>query len=127
MHSQEFTEQPLSDLYAKHGVFFAFSTKQFEEGRKEGVKYTAVFSGCLCPSENVNQFLEEMEQIVDEAAKKRLDKYGLDAIIEYELSNYECYYTGDLSDALDVLHPSYNATIDDVRRVYRATVANYDF
>jgi hypothetical protein len=36
----DYTQEAQTKLFEEKGVFFAFSNKQFEEQRKEGIKYT---------------------------------------------------------------------------------------
>ena len=43
---------------------------------------------------------------------------GLVAIIKRELSNYECYYTGEIEDAVDTLE-DYGITYEQVLKVFK--------
>jgi hypothetical protein len=107
-------------LFEKLGVFFAFSPQQFQEARKDGVKYVTLGHGLVCPKEHAEQVAEGVEQIHVQAVAQRMQDYTKTEIIEYELGNYECYYTGDWGDALDALQV-YGYTGEDVRAVYYAT------
>ncbi len=35
-------------------------------------------------------------------------------LIEYELVNYECYYTGDFSEVVNIIHSYYDISIDEI-------------
>lgn len=48
--------------------------------------------------------LESMDKHYEDQRKKRLEADGLEAIIRYELGNYECWYTGHIKDSVyDIL------------------------
>jgi hypothetical protein len=49
---------------------------------------------------------------------KNLDKKEREKAIEYELSNYECYYTCEIDNALDSLK-EYGISREEVVRVYQ--------
>jgi len=42
--------------------------------------------------------IEAMDKYYEDERKKRLEADGLEAIIRYELGNYECWYTGNIGD-----------------------------
>jgi len=114
-------EQKHTDLFNKCGLFFAFSNEQFTENKtplKEGEKYVSIGAGGYLPKGNVKMFKDGMKDIKkwykDEikAGKAELRK----AKIVYELSNYESYYTGDITDALQALGNDY--TEAEVMAIY---------
>jgi hypothetical protein len=113
-----YTEQHHSDLFSRTGAFFAFNGEQYKKGVKGS---TAVMVSCgygmFCPEESVDALIFGLEHISQAAIQQRLNDYGLEKIILYELCNYECFYTGDISDAIPVL-ADYGASYDDVLRVY---------
>lgn len=88
-----YTSDKISAAMEKHGAYFAFSKTQFEEKQVEGVKYVSDGSGMVCPKENYNQLIEEMNEIYAEGVKQDIAENGLTNIIKRELANYECYYT----------------------------------
>lgn len=114
----DYTSDKISAVLEKHGAYFAFSKKQFEEKQVEGVKYVTDGSGMVCPKENYNQLIKEMLEIYEEGVKQDIAENGLTAIIKRELANYECYYTNDIEDAVDALE-SYGITHEQVLTVFK--------
>lgn len=98
-----YTNDRLTAIMLKYGVFFAYNQKQFNENKKDGVKYTRLDAGILCPSDNVDAFIKDTDDLDTVARQERVDEYGIDAIIYDELDNYECWYTDDPSDAIKEL------------------------
>lgn len=113
-----YTSDKISAAMEKHGAYFAFSKTQFEEKQVEGVKYVSDGSGMVCPKENYNQLIEEMNEIYAEGVKQDIAENGLTAIIKRELANYECYYTGDIEDAVEALE-DYGVTYEQVLTVFQ--------
>jgi len=107
-----------SALFNQYGVFFAFSREQFLEAQKEGIKYVNVGAGMIVPKEHVKVVHETLEQIYQDGIKQDIAENGIYAIIKRELGNYECYYTGDISDAVEALE-DYGITLEQVSLVFR--------
>lgn len=105
----EMRGEKLGELSHQVGLFWAFSNEQFKEGAessplKEGEKYVSIGAGGYMPKGNVDRWITGMRDI--EAWKKaevKKNKSEQEATILYELNNYECFYTGDIEDALPVL------------------------
>jgi len=112
-------QKMVSELFEKCGVFFAFSEKQFEENKtplKEGEKYVSIGGGGYLPKGKVKEFQEGMEAI-ERYGKQKVKKNNLaEAQILDELQNYECFYTGDISDVVDLFEGTY--TVKQIRDVY---------
>ena len=106
-----------SALFNKYNVFFAFSQKQFDEKAVKGVKYCHINLGAICPKDNVDQFLKEFGELQEAFTTEILADNSKYDIINYELHNHECFYTGSIEDALDALD-EYNFTREDVQEVY---------
>lgn len=98
-----YLEEPTTALFNKYGVFFAFSQKQFDEQKKENTKYVKLPTGAICPKEHAEAFLREYDQIVDQAIAIDLNENGREGVINRELNNHECYYTGDIESCVDAL------------------------
>lgn len=116
-----------SSILAEVGGFFAFSNSQFKEQAKANIKYCRLSSGLILPKTNVDLFkkrLKEMELF----SKCLYAKVDRSILIEYELTNHECYYTGDISDAFDVLKECLeNLTVDEVYKVYKNNRDKFDY
>lgn len=112
-------------LFRECKVFWAFSSEQFNEGRKkcelkEGEKLTSIGAGGYLPSANFEQ-LEQGLKSIDAWRKASIKAAKAEEVILHELRNYEAFYTGELDDAMEVLGD--NFTIDEVRAVYRKHLA----
>jgi len=119
----DYMENAQTRLFDKTGAFFAFSTSQFDEAKKEGVKYVSVGAGMICPKENTKELIETLDSIYNGAIKKDLKENGKEAIIKRELYNYECFYTGDISDAVENLD-SYGFTREEIYSIYQSEYPN---
>lgn len=119
-------ENRQSELWEKKKVFFAFNKKQFEEGMEKHYltsndKIVNMGQGMFCPSENVEDVINEMDNIYNESIKEDM-KQGKDKVILRELSNHECFWTGDITDCVEKLE-NYPITEEEILKVYRK---NYD-
>lgn len=117
----DYTNKPLEELFNNNGAFFAFSDKQFEEAKDKKLKkedYTNLMSGLICPKNNVKAVLNGIEEITKRGIEEDITENGLNAIIRRELSNHECYYTGDITDAINALE-DYGVSREDVQRVFK--------
>jgi len=114
----DYTQEHLTKAFEKHGAFFAFSKSQFDEKKVEGVKYVSDGTGMIAPKENYKELYEEIEEIHRNGIKQDIEENGIESIIKRELSNYECYYTGEIEDAVDALE-DYGITYEQVKNVYK--------
>lgn len=113
-------------LFKELGVFFAFSNKQFEEQRQPGVDYCTVLDAGDCvPKSNAAEFAQRLSSLHKEFRKKQLTEKGIEKIIEEELVNHECFYTGEIDDAVEAL-AGYEVTYDAVEDVYRKVAHKYE-
>lgn len=90
-------------ILEEYGVFFAFSDEQFAEKKKEGIKYISAGMGMIIPKDNVDAVINALDKVTKEGIALDIQENGYEAIIKRELSNYECYYTGDIDDAVNPL------------------------
>ena len=119
-------EDNTTELIKSVGMFFAFSTEQFHENKtplQEGEKYVSIGAGAYMPKSQVKNWINGIKEIKKQykAAVKgnKLRKQE----IAYQLNNYECYYTGDISDALEALGSDY--TQAEVMAVYKENHAKW--
>lgn len=117
-HLTEYIADSQTKCFERNNVFFAFSDKQFDDGKKDGVKYVSLGSGMLCDISKVKSFKAEHAQIVEDGIQQDIAENGADNIIARELSNHEAYYTGDITDTSIALQ-GYPITSVDIMRVYR--------
>lgn len=119
----EYIEVKTDKLYEKMGAFYAFGQNQFDEKAKDGVDYVIMGCGLICPKENAQLFIDEYDKIIKESIAEDIADNGKEAIIKRELNNYECYYTGDISDCVDSLK-DYGYTKDEIWKIFNNT--NWD-
>jgi len=99
----DYIEKAQTECFSKHGVFFAFSTKQYNEKAKKGILYKNIPMGMFCPAENIRQFMEEMKNIEAKGVRDDLIENGILGVINREFGNYEVQFDDDLSRVYDAL------------------------
>ena len=114
----DYIEEKQSTLFKKHGVFFAFSDKQYQEQKKEGVKYVSLGMGTLCPKENAKAFIDEHHDLVKAGIAQDVEENGIDGVIIRELGNHEAFYTGDAESTVDALD-GYPTTKEYIWQLFR--------
>lgn len=114
----DYTDTGISAALDKAGAFFAFGQKQFDEAKKEGATYVNMGGGLLYPKENAKTLRKEMEENFQNAIAQDLAENGKEGIIKRELYNHECFYTGDIEDAVAYV-AAYGFTEEDVWEVYQ--------
>jgi len=119
---QDYINDEQTRVFEKYDAFFAFSKKQFEEGKKEGMKYVALDSGLIAPKENIKNLFDALEDIHNKGVKKDIAENGISSIIQRELSNHEAQITMGISDTVDALD-GYNITEDQIKEEYNTYFA----
>ena len=115
----------MSELFDSLGVFFAFSNEQFEKAHKEGVKYTNCGSGMICPTENVKQLFAGLDTLHKKKIEYELRDNSREQLIDEALGNYECFYTWDISDAVESLE-DHGITRDEILARFNATKGDHE-
>lgn len=99
-----------NEKLAETGIFWAFGNEQFESNRThkdKGGKYFSIgFGGYFHEQdkEKVDKFFKEIAPALKADFKKKID---IKDMIEYELENHECYYTGDYEEVVDLVGSYY--------------------
>jgi hypothetical protein len=101
----------------KHGAFWAFSNKQLDEQKKEGVEYVGLNGGLVCPKDSVKQLMKDVVSAGKEKAQEDLDANSKKEIIHRELANYETFITGDITDTVNAL-AGHGITEEEVQAEY---------
>lgn len=120
-----YTEKGTSAALEKYGAFFAFSNEQFDRSKVENIKYVNAGRGLIVPENNLDDLINELDKVYEEAVKEDIAENGIDNIIKRELANYECYYTGRIADAVDAL-VDYNVSEDEIRKIFISNRDSYD-
>ena len=111
-------EKKQSVLFSETGTFFAFSNKQYKEKAKKDVAYVSLGSGMITPKDNANKVIEQLHKIYKDAVKEDIKENGKDTIILRELENHECFYVGNIEDAVEKLK-DYPITEDEIKFIYQ--------
>ncbi|CAK2046436.1 BCTnown [Vibrio crassostreae] len=106
-----------TQAFNEAGAFFAFSNQQFDDEKKEGVKYASLGMGLICPTDNVRQLMIRLYSIAQEGIAEDIKENGKKAIIRRELFNHECFYTNDICDCVEKLE-GYGITYDEIYEVF---------
>jgi uncharacterized Fe-S cluster-containing radical SAM superfamily protein len=101
--ASEYGQEAISNLFEELGAFFAFGQKQFDEKKKEGVKYVALDGGMICPKENINLLIEGLNEASKKAIEQDFRENGAKNIIEREYFNYETQISMDRTNVLESL------------------------
>lgn len=117
-------EKAINDIIEKYQVFFAFSNSQLADGKKKiGVidnkELVSIGAGGFIKKINIDDFLNATEQANKDYKKELKEaKEAKNEAISYQLSNHECFYTGDISPVIEFFKGIYTKT--DILKVYNA-------
>jgi hypothetical protein len=123
----DYTELETTKALNATGAFFAFSTKQFNDQKIDGVRYVNLGAGMVAPKEDAGRLVEALGRIHSAGIAEDIKENGLTAIITRELHNHECFYTNDISDVTDALIEYPGVTIAGVLQVYNDIKQTEDF
>lgn len=104
----DYMEQAQTEVFEKYGVFFAFSSEQFQEGLKkvganENNKVCEFGGGMYGLSKNADAIIEALDNIQKNAIAQDIEENGIEKIISRELGNHEAQITGSIADTVDAL------------------------
>jgi len=117
-HLQDYIDEAQSKAFDDNGAFFAFGKKQFNEAKKDGVKYSDIGYGLICPTNNVEKLMDELEKISENGIKQDIKENGIKNIIHRELANHEAQITRNIDDTVDALI-DYNITREQIADEYK--------
>tara|TARA_R110002051_G_scaffold70095_1_gene125909 strand:+ start:73 stop:459 length:387 start_codon:yes stop_codon:yes gene_type:complete len=120
----DYMEEKQTDLFNRTGTIFAFSQKQFEEQRKDDIKYVNIGQGMLTEKPFVEEVINGLDKIYKDSIKQDLKENGKDKIILRELLNHEAFYVGNIEDTTHKLE-DYPITEDDISHIFAKNWAKY--
>ena len=120
----DYTQDAITELLDELGAFFAFSQSQFDEQKKDGVEYTSIGAGCICPKGKAKEYLERLDAIGQKGIDNDIAENGKKGIIHRELGNHEYSYTHDISQTVDALS-MYGITAGDIQGETGAYLKRY--
>ncbi len=115
----------MTALFDKTGTFFAFSNEQFEKAQIAGVKYADGGMGMCVPVHNTKELMQGLALISKERIEQDLKLNTREQIIRESLSNYECFYSGDIDPCIERLAP-YGITEKEIKDHYDHVRATED-
>lgn len=115
--------QDVSEFLDNQGVIYAFSDKQFEENRVEGVKYVSMDGGVLIPKKNLDKVLGGIKDIRLANIKLNKEEFSKEDIIWTEACNHE----GCIDSTIDSL-VGYGYSDEEIQKLcdtyyYRAVIS----
>lgn len=116
-----------NEEFGKTGVFFAFSNEQFEENKthQEG-KYYFIGAGGYIHESNIEKYKYFVNVTEIKLQKEYQQKIKKEDLIKYELLNHECYYTGNVDEALEAVQAIFpKTTLKEVKRVFNKNAEYY--
>lgn len=116
-------EKKYNEEFNKIGVFWAFSNQQFEENKthKEAPdsEYISVGCGGYIHKSNKEKLNNFFKVILPQLRKEFVNNINIDELIDYELSNHECYYTGEWYEIIDLIKDyEPNIKAEDIKKVF---------
>jgi hypothetical protein len=115
----------LTKLFEKHQLFFCFDQKTFYNKRLKNVEYASVLSGGYLPKVHALPFRDDYKDLIEKGIKEHIALIPKRKLIQDALSNHECYYTGEIDDAIEAL-ADYGITDEEIREVYSSTYQEQD-
>ena len=109
-----YIEEAQTKAFKEAGAFFAFSNKQFNEAKQDGVEYCSMGAGLICPKDNAEKLDNNLMRIVAEGIKADLAENGRKGVIHRELGNHEYCITHDITDTVEKLK-DYGITPEEIR------------
>lgn len=99
----DYTQDLQTNLFNEVGAFFAYSDKQFNEAKKDGLKYVSLGYGLICPVGKEDYIMEQLESIQKKGIEQDIKENGIEAIILRELANHEANITYSIDDTKEAL------------------------
>jgi len=114
----DYQETKQSAVFDKFGAFFAFSQSQFNEQKKDEIKYISMGCGMVAPTYHADNLAHALKSIYLDAVQQDLKENGIKAIIHRELGNHECQISMSYDDVIDVLQ-DYGITREQIKSEWR--------
>ncbi len=85
----DYTNETIDNVIRSNGGFFAFSDEQFNEQKKDNVKYQHLYGNLYAPIKNIKAISTGIENAHKLGVEMDLKENGIKKIIHRELANYE--------------------------------------
>ena len=114
----DFNDKMINNVLKTNGAFFAFSNKQFEENKKEGVMYCKLYGGMIAPKENVKTILKGLEEAQKKGIKEDMKEHTIKQIVFRDCANFELQFSYDgLNEIKEALN-DYPINAKDIEKHY---------
>ena len=113
----DYIDPPMTAIYDDIGAFFAFSNEQFDEAKKDGVEYSSLGSGLICPKGKEEELINRLDKVFSDGIKQDLEENGKEGVIIRELYNHEIFITWDITDTVRALE-GYGITEKEVEEQF---------
>lgn len=125
------------DELEKTGIFYAFGNEQWEENKTHkdapDSEYLSVMAGGYIHKSNEKKLDNFLNNVVPQLKKDFISNINIEDLISYELSNYECYYTGDYMEIVPIIceylesdMSERNDVVEMIEIVYTKTLKDCD-
>lgn len=120
----------------KTGIFYAFSNAQWEENKTHkdapDSEYISAGYGGYIHKSNKEKYTNFFNKILPQLKKEFTSKININDLINYELINHECWYTGDWFEIVPLIASYYpelaeNEIAEKVHAVYKAHPERFDW
>lgn len=128
-YSKKF-DQILEDCH----IIFSFEVedlkKQINDLKSQGImsedeEVARLGCGLFVPKSLYNSYITKVKEWEDEQKNELLNPEKRLAKIKYELNNYECYYTGEIDEAVEALE-GLGITRQEIQEVYSKKSLTYN-
>lgn len=130
---EEYTRKYNNEL-KKTGIFYAFSNEQFDENKTHknapDNQYLHIGGGAYIHKDNKEKLNIFFQETAKQLKKDFLSKININDLIEYELINHECYYTGNFWEIIPIIEEwldtdisQRNDVAEQIEIIYRKTFA----
>lgn len=105
MFKQDELNNQMSEIYKKHGAFFAFGEKQFKEKSVDGVDYVTIDAGLIVPESSAKQCSQDLSDAFQAHCDKMMETHTVSEIVQYELANHESQFSSDILPVVSAVAP----------------------
>lgn len=112
-------EAQAKEILERNNAFYAFSNKQFDEQKKEGINYISLGYGLIVDETKAESYIEEIAELAKKKTEWELANNTREEIIWYELANHECQITGSYQEVVALLE-HYGITEEEIKAEWPA-------
>ena len=115
---QNYSEEKINKTIKNNGGFFAFSNKQFNENKKDGIIYCRLYSGLIVPKNKADYIIKQIDKISKKAIKQDIKENGIKNIIFRDCKNLELQFSYNGIEEIMNYLKDYNFNKKDIEKYY---------